>query len=57
MRTNSTFKLPKEFKRILMATDNRQRKSDTKKLFVEAQQTFIENRNKRAREKISLGDE
>lgn len=40
-----------------MATDNRQRKSDTKKLFVEAQQTYVENRNKRAREKISLGDE
>ena len=57
MRTNSTFKLPKEFKRLLMATDNRQTKSNTKKLFVEAQQTYNENRNKRFKEKISLGDE
>ena len=40
-----------------MATDNRQTKSNTKKLFVEAQQTYNENRNKRFKEKISLGDE
>lgn len=57
MRTNSTFKLPKEFKRILMATDNKQQKSATKKLFIEAQQIYVENKNRRGREKISLGDE
>lgn len=57
MKTNSTFKLPKEFKRLLMATDNRQVKAETKNLFVQAQQTYTENRNKRFKEKISLGDE
>jgi len=57
MRTNQHFKMPKEFKRMLMATDNRGQKSATKKLFIQAQSTYVENKNKRFKEKISLGDE
>lgn len=57
MRTNSTFKLPKEFKRLLMATDNLVQRGQTKSLFIQAQQTYVENKNKRFKEKVSLGDE
>lgn len=57
MRTNSTFKLPKEFKRMLMVTDNLVQRGETKRLFIQAQQTYVENKNKRFKEKISLGDE
>ena len=57
MKTNSTFKLPKEFKRLLSAIDEPQRRGATKSLFIQAQQTYVENKNKRFKEKISLGDE
>ena len=57
MKTNSTFKMPKELKRLLMATDNPVQRGATKSLFIEAQQTYVENKNKRFKEKISLGDE
>lgn len=57
MKTNQHFKLPKELKRILMVTDDRQQKSATKKLFVEAQATYLENKNRRSKERINLGDE
>lgn len=57
MKTNSTFKLPKELKRLLAVIDEPQRRGATKNLFIEAQQTYVDNKNKRFREKISLGDE
>jgi len=57
LKTNSTFKLPKELKRLLAVIDEPQRRGATKNLFIEAQQTYVDNKNKRFREKISLGDE
>jgi hypothetical protein len=57
MKTNAYFKLPKEFKRMLSCIDNAQQRGETKKLFVEAQATYIDNKNKRFKERVSLGDE
>ena len=57
MKTNQHFKLPKTFKRILATIDNTQQRGATKKLFIEAQAIFVENKNKRFKEKINLGDE
>ena len=57
MKTNAFFKLGKEAKRMLATIDNPQRRGETKKLFIEAQATYTENKNRRGREKINLGDE
>ena len=57
MKTNAYFKLPKEFKRMLATIDNPPRRGETKKLFIEAQSTYVENKNKRFKERVSLGDE
>ena len=57
MKTSAYFKLPKTFKRILATIDNTQQRGATKKLFIEAQAIFVENKNKRFKEKINLGDE
>lgn len=57
MKTNSYFKLPKEFKRLLSAIDNPQRRGETKNLFIQSQATYVDNKNKRFKERVSLGDE
>ena len=57
MKTNSTFKMPREFKCMLATISNSHRRGAVKDLFVQAQQTFVENKNRRSREKVNLGDE
>ena len=57
MKTNSYFKLPKSFKRMLATIDNPQRRGETKSLFIQAQSTYVDNKNKRFKERVNLGDE
>jgi hypothetical protein len=57
VKTGAYFKFPREFKMMLATIGDSQRRGETKKLFVQAQATYVENKNKRFKEKINLGDE
>ena len=53
MKTSSSFKLSKEFKRMLNVMPNKHQRGQVKKLFIDAEQTKVTMANRRTREKTS----
>lgn len=52
-KTNGAFKLSAEFKRMLIATDNKQQRGEIKRIFIEGQSTKDAQARRSPRQKDS----